>query len=243
VGIESTKEMKVAEPRSSAKSSNMKIQNNITFGQVNSPIDYNQRTASPGNNEGPSLSSYAQVKTGTSLPISITPMAGGTAYAGAWNSHIHNSYTLGVAMELSIISSLAIEAEVATGRYYIAYSNYGHNFTQYTYGGTAKVYLTRGVVQTYLGAGVLGLTYENMTYGPNSSSTYDQYIGAGQAIAGAELAVTSNLSIGIRGSYIAPLFNRPQAISNGANAAHGYEEASAMDTAMYRCLGTVKISL
>lgn len=175
--------------------------------------------------------------------ISLTPMVGGTIYQGRWNGHIRNNYTLGVAVELSIIPHLSIEAEVGQGRYYISYSNYGHNFTQYTYGGSAKVYLTKGLVQTYLGGGVLGVTYQNMTYGIDSMTTYDRTVGAGQAIAGAEVALSNQVALGARGSYIVPMFNRPQVLSSGGYASRGYEEPAAMDTAMIRLMGTLKISL
>lgn len=224
------------------RSSEMKIQNNITFGQVSNP----GTSAELGSAKGTSLShqSATELKQSSStVGISLTPMVGGTVYQGRWNSHIRNNYTLGVAVELSIIPLLSLEAEVGQGRYYISYSNYGHNFTQYTYGGTAKFYLTRGLVQTYLGGGILGITYQNMTYGVDSMTTYDRTIGAGQAVAGAEIALSSQVALGARGSYIVPLFNRPQVMSSGGIAYQGFEESSAMDTAMLRMMGTLKISL
>lgn len=236
-------DVKELEPKA-AKSSDMRIQNNITFGQVTSPIDYKPKTASPGGEASSSQSSSAEVKnSNASTPISISPMVGATMYQGAWRNHIENSYTLGVAMEVSLIPALALEAEFAQGRYYISYSNYGHNFTQYTYGGNAKVYLTRGTVQTYVGGGILGITYQNMTYGMNSFTTYDRTVGAGQAIAGVDLPLSEKVAIGIRGSYIVPLFNRVPVESNGYMASQGFEDAAAMDTAMCRLMGALKISL
>lgn len=245
--------------------SGMTIQNHITFGQVSSPIDYNQRTSSPGASaSNDNLSTGAAVQTGelntsagnsaeikasgnhssANVGLSLIPMAGGTSYAGSWNNHIRNSYTFGAALELSIIPLLSIEAEVGQGRYYINYSNYGHNFTQYTYGGTAKFYLTRGLVQTYAGAGILGLTYQNMTHGMYSNSTYDTSLGAGQALVGADIALSNQVSLGVRGSYIQPLFNRPATVNNSPYMNPQYsEESSAMNSAMYRLMGAVKISL
>ncbi len=236
-------------------SSEMKIQNNITFGQVTSPIEYIHKNDSSGNTLAPegerasgknnnSSSMSAEIKSSPStVGIALIPMGGGTVYQGRWNNHIRNNYTLGVALELSIIPLLSLEAEVAQGRYYISYSGYGHNFTQYTYGGSAKFYLTRGVLQTYLGGGILGITYQNMTYGMDSMSTYDRTVGAGQAIAGAEIVLSNNIALGVRGSYIVPLFNRPRVMSGGGYAYPSYEEFSAMNTAMYRLMGSVKISL
>jgi hypothetical protein len=239
-----------------SNASEMKIQNNITFGQVSSPIDYAQRADSPGNqvntseppqsnknNKVGNNSTEVQSSQTRNVGIALIPMAGGTMYQGRWNNHIRNNYTLGAALELSIIPLLSLEAEVAQGRYYISYLGYGHNFTQYTYGGSAKFYLTRGVVQTYLGGGVLGLTYQNMTYGINSNSTFDRTVGAGQFLAGAEIALSNQVSLGVRGSYIAPLFNRVNAMNNGNYAYPSFEEYSAMDTAMYRLMGSLKISL
>jgi len=231
--------------------SEMRIQNNITFGQVSSPVDHVQRVDSAKGpaeiqaKQTPAHYSGAEIKTGQSSPvgISLIPMVGGTVYQGAWNRHIRNNYTLGAALELSIIPLLSLEVEAAQGRYYISYSNYGHNFTQYTYGGSAKFYLTRGVVNTFLGGGILGVTYQNMTYGMNSFSTYDRTIGAGQILAGAEIALSQQVSLGVRGSYIVPLFNRLPVMSNGGYANPSFEEYSAMDTAMYRLMGAIKISL
>lgn len=222
------------------RSSEMKIQNNITFGQVTNP---GERGAV---NNGNAVASTAEVKQSSStntVGISLIPMGGGTIYQGQWSGHIRNNYTLAVALELSIIPLLSLEAEVGQGRYYISYSDYGHSFTQYTYGGSAKFYLTRGLVQTYLGGGILGISYQNMTYGVNSMTTYDQTVGAGQAIAGAEIALSNNVAIGGRGSYIVPLFNRPQVLSGGGYAYPAYEDSSAMDTAMFRLMGTLRISL
>jgi hypothetical protein len=213
--------------------SGVRIENNITFGQGASPIDCNNSTDLKANAS----------HTSTAAGLALIPMAGGTSYAGSWNNHIRNSYTFGVALELSIIPLLSIEAEVGQGRYYINYSNYGHNFTQYTYGGTAKFYLTRGIVQTYAGAGVVGLTYQNMTHGMNSNSTYDTSLGAGQALVGADIALSNQVSIGVRGSYIQPLFNRPANANNDPYNTQYSEENSAMNSAMYRLMGAVKVSL
>jgi hypothetical protein len=213
--------------------SGVRIENNITFGQGSSPIDCNNSADLKANTS----------HTSTAVGLALIPMAGGTSYAGSWNNHIRNSYTFGVALELSIIPLLSIEAEVGQGRYYINYSNYGHNFTQYTYGGTAKFYLTRGIVQTYAGAGIVGLTYQNMTHGMNSNSTYDTSLGAGQALVGADIALSNQVSIGVRGSYIQPLFNRPANTNNDPYNMQYSEENSAMNSAMYRLMGAVKISL
>jgi len=224
------------------RSSEMKIQNNITFGQVTNPNGGESVPVKNSNSTGSSTTGEIK-QTHNTVGLALIPMGGGTLYQGRWNGHIRNNYTLAVALELSIIPLLSLEAEVGQGRNYISYSNYGHNFTQYTYGGSAKFYLTRGLVQTYLGGGVLGITYQNMTYGIDSMTSYDRTIGAGQAIAGAEIALSPNVALGARGSYIVPLFNRPQVMSNGGYAYPGYEESSAMDTAMYRLMGTLKISL
>lgn len=238
------REQETASTNDEGDSSEMRIQNNITFGQVSGPVDNNNNKASASPvTSNSNNTSEAKVGSSGAIGISLIPMAGGTMYQGSWNSHIRNNYTFGVALELSIIPALALEVEAAQGRYYISYSNYGHNFTQYTYGGSAKFYLTKGLVQTYLGAGVLGITYQNMTYGINSLSTYDRSIGAGQALAGAEIALSHQVSIGVRASYIAPLFNRVSVMSNGGYAVPSYEEYSAMDTAMYRLMGAVKITL
>lgn len=227
--------------------SDMHIENNISFGQVTmaAPV------ASPVTTEA--TAHAVPVDSNTELKASITkssniaglsliPMVGTTAYQGNWNKHITNSYSLGMALELSLIPLLSLEIEAGHGRYYISYSSYGHHFNQYTYGGTAKFYVTRGIVQTYIGGGVLGISYQNMTRGMSSFSTYDYTVGAGQIIGGADIALSNNVSIGIRGGYIVPVFNRPRVISTTVYAYPEFEEAAAMDTAMYRLMGAVKIS-
>jgi hypothetical protein len=213
--------------------SGVRIENNIMFGEGSSPMDCNNSADLKANAS----------HTSTTVGLALIPMAGGTSYAGSWNNHIRNSYTVGAALELSIIPLLSIEAEVGQGRYYINYSDYGHNFTQYTYGGTAKFYLTRGIVQTYAGAGIVGLTYQNMTHGMYSNSTYDSSLGAGQALIGADIALSNQVSVGVRGSYIKPLFNLPANTNNDSYNTQYSEENSAMNSAMYRLMGAVKISL
>lgn len=228
----------------------MHIENNITFGQapmaapVASPVttEATAHAVTPVDSNSNSELKASVTKPSTTAGLSLIPMVGTTAYQGNWNNHITNSYSLGIALELSLIPLLSLEIEAGHGRYYISYSSYGHHFNQYTYGGTAKFYINRGIVQTYIGGGVLGISYQNMTRGMSSFSTYDYTVGAGQIIGGADIALSNNVSIGIRGGYIVPLFNRPRVISTTTYAYPEFEEAAAMDTAMYRLMGAVKIS-
>jgi hypothetical protein len=68
-------------------------------------------------------------------------------------------------------------------------------------------------------------------------------LGAGQALVGADIALSNQVSIGVRGSYIQPLFNRPDNTNNDSYNMQYSEENSAMKSAMYRLMGAVKISL
>ena len=210
--------------------SDTRIQNNLIVAD----------RSSNGSNAGTVSASMREDR--SSNPLAIIPMAGGSGYQGNWNNHIGNAYSLGLALELTVSQVLALEGEVGYGRYNISYSYFSHDFNQYNYGGNAKFYLTRGLIQPWIGLGVMGVSYQNMSRGPYSNQgRYDETIGAGQLLAGADIALGSSVALGLRGAYIVPLFNRPNTFNNGAYAYPYYEEAAAINSAYYKLMASLKI--
>jgi|688.fasta_scaffold61281_2 opacity protein-like surface antigen len=237
-------------------SSETKIENNITIdgrGLSFSPVPAIAAAVAP------SVALPAAVVAGTveaasSSRLSITPMAGITAYQGNWNSHIANRGTVGLLIDVPIVSILSLEAEGHYGRFNISYSGYGHYFNQYSGGANAKLTLSRGLIQPYVGVGMMAVYYEGMSYGNTNqggmqsggyqgqSPTYNRTIGAGQLVAGADVALFSGVAIGARGEVLRPMTNLPPNYSQGNYAAQGAEDAAAMSTNFYRILGTVRVN-
>lgn len=173
----------------------------------------------------------------SSRPMSITPVAGVTAFQGAWYNHIANRGTVGLILDIPIVSILSLEAEAQYGKFNISYSNYGHNFNQYTGGANAKLTLGSGLFQPYLGAGMMALYYEGMS-GNGYSYNGNRVIGAAQAIAGLDLNLLGGIAVGARGELLSPVTNLAQV--NGGAA--GAQDAAAMNSNFYRILGTVRVS-
>lgn len=174
--------------------------------------------------------------------VALIPMIGGSGFNGRWYDHISNSYTFGLALDVPVSETFSCEIEGAYAKYNIAYSYFAHDFNQYTIAGNGKIYLSRGVLQPYAGLGVAGLYYQNMTRGPSYPVRYNQWVGAGQALVGADVKVSEQLAVGIRGTWVLPLFNRPATIDNGYYAFPYYEEASAMNSTFFRVMGSAKLS-
>lgn len=172
----------------------------------------------------------------------ITPMVGVSDYYGNWGSHIDNDYTLGLGLEVALNPFLGIEIEGGYGRYNIAYQSYRHNFNLYQVGGNGKFYFSRSVLQPWIGFGVTGLYYENMSRGPSFPySSYNQWVGAIQPMAGVDVEIVKGLAIGARGAYVIPTFNKPTTYDNGYTAYPYYEESAAMNTSFYKIMADVKL--
>jgi len=212
-------------------SSETKIENNITI-DGRSPAFGALPVAA-----APAVLSTVASEALSSRPLSITPVAGVTAFQGAWYNHIANRGTVGLILDIPIFSILSLEAEAQYGRFNLSYSNYGHNFNQYTGGANAKVTLGNGLFQPYLGAGMMAVYYEGMTNTGYSSNIANQVIGAGQVVAGLDLNLLGGVSVGARGELLHPLSNLPQ-----VNGGLGSQDAAAMNSNFYRILGTVKVS-
>ena len=215
------------------------------------PISQSAPAVIINNNSGVSeaaavLNTKAKAAEDKTTNAAIIPMIGGSGYASRWGDHIRNSYTLGLALEFPVSRIFALEAEADYGKYRVSYGNnyqaFAHDFNLYSFGGNGKIYLLRNQIRPYIGAGVLGNYYENMSHGPSYPDRYSQLIGSGQLLVGSEYEMTEELAAGLRFSWISPLFNRAQTVHNGQNAYPYYEEAAAMDTSFYRIMATAKIT-
>lgn len=176
--------------------------------------------------------------------VSFIPMLGGSVYGGQWSNHITNNYTSGLALDISVHKKFSIELEGSHGNYDISYGTiYGvvyHGFNQYTLGGNLKLMpLDHHIFQPWLGVGLMGIYFENM-FGYNLRN---EWVGAGQLMAGADIMISEGVALGARASYIRPLFNRPTTLDNGVVNAPGFEEAAAINQGFFRFMGTVKVSL
>jgi len=204
------------------------------------------------------ISAVAQEAT-SSRPMSITPLAGYTAFQGAWYSHIANRGTVGLILDIPLISILSLEAEGHFGRFNMSYSGYGRNFNQYSGGANAKFTLGRGIFQPYVGAGMAALYYEGigprgMSLGPQTN----QVIGAGQVFAGAEINLFAGIAIGARAEFLRPMMNLPPRMGTsgqwgqpagqpgGQIGQSGQSEMAAegdvMSSAFHRLMATVRVS-
>lgn len=172
----------------------------------------------------------------TSRPLSLTPVAGVTGYQGAWYNHISNRGTVGLILDIPLISILSLEAEGQYGRFNLSYSNYSHYFSQYTGGANAKLTLGQGLLQPYVGAGMMAVYYEGMT-ADTYSNVSNRVIGAAQAVAGIDLKLFGGIAVGARGEMLHPMTNLPQVMGG-----LGSQDAAAMRANFYRVLGTVRVS-
>lgn len=181
--------------------------------------------------------------------LGLTPLIGGSWYATNWNDHIGNNYTFGLILDIPMNSYLDFELEGGYARYNISYGYapgmppYSHYFNQYLFGSNLKTYLIRGDFRPFIGGGLMGVCYENMSRGPAMPVAYNQCIGSAQLLAGAEFDVSRDIALGVRGAWLIPMFNRPYTMSNAYTSAPGYEEAAAINTSFYKLMATMRIAL
>lgn len=239
--------------------------NNITFGSQ-SPIVQGRATG-PGAQASPSVAYRSRAHYGNPEEAAdiieakeheehhehlttITPMIGGAWYAADWSNVMHNSYSLGLGIEYPLSGLVSIEGETGYSRYTMDYltpnpfnPRVTHNVNQFNFGGNLKLYLTRSSFRPYFGAGLMGLYYDNMLERHRYFDRYySQMIGAGQLLGGADICIASGVSVGMRGAWVVPLFNRPQTFDNGAASLPPYQEASAINTSFYKLMGTVSVA-
>ena len=235
------------------QSTNIQNRNNIIVAQPvqqTAPVvAYGHDRYYSGNNEdASSVLSAHEHSEDYAFKARLTPMVGGSLYSNYWNSvNVTNSFSLGLGLEIPVSYLTSVEAEGDYSRNWISYytyatgSNVSHHFGQASLGGNLKFYLTKQVFRPYVGAGLMALNYHHM-YSSAYNYYYDQWVGAGQLIAGADIAVSDKITIGARGAWIVPMFNRADA-GYGNLTQGGYEEASVINNSFYKILGTISFAL
>lgn len=197
----------------------------------------------------------ANMQGGSNSPAghaAITPMVGLANYYGAWGEHVSNTYSLGLGLEVAMNSLISFEVEGGYSKYNVGYSYYRpysnqyhfykHDFNQYNIGANTKLYISRSFIQPWIGVGAMGLYYENMTRdAANPYYSTNQWVGAIQPLAGVDVEVVKGFAVGMRGSYIIPLINKPQTADNGVVSAPYFEEASLMNTSFYKVMLDAKV--
>jgi hypothetical protein len=217
-----------------------------------------QLAYAPGENYSSQTELHTKAAKETSHSMRITPMVGSGDYLGQWSLPNKNNYSLGVAVELLNDSPLAIEIEGGYANHSLAYTSLAepsmgfatarlmaHNFDVFTIGANAKVYIHRGTLRSYIGGGLAGVYYSRMQQRMPGDFVreFDAIVGSGQLLGGAEVALSKEAAVGIRGSWTVPLLNRPVTRDNGMNSAPGFEEAALINTSYYKIMGTVSVDL
>src|SRR5580692_417775 len=76
--------------------------------------------------------------------VSVIPMIGASLWDGRWRDYISNKVSFGLGLDIPLSSYLSTEVEAGYGRYNISYSSYDHDFNQYDFGSTLKLYWFKG---------------------------------------------------------------------------------------------------
>lgn len=175
------------------------------------------------------------------LRPSLTPLLGTAIYTSGWNNHIGNAFSTALAFEVPVTDLISGEIEGGYGSFNITHSGLMKDFNQYWLGGGAKIYVTRyRLFRPYMGIGLSALNYEHM-YTDNGK--LNRWMGVSQVSAGVDMGVFDRVSLGVRGSWHKPLFNRPHTVDNGVFSHPAHADAAAMNTDFFRLMGTVKVEL
>lgn len=190
--------------------------------------------------------------------VRLTPMVGSGDYVGRWSINTKNNISFGLATEFQTSSAVALELEGSYANYSLAYTSLAepsmgylaprlmaHNFDQFSLGGNLKLYLSQGTFRPFVGGGLAGVYYSGMQQRMPGDyiRQYNELLGSAQAIAGADIAIAKSTAIGVRGSWMVPVFDRPMTRDAGINAAPGFEEAGLMNASYYKLMGTVSVDL
>lgn len=188
----------------------------------------------------------------------IIPMGGAGDYVGAWGINTKNNYSFGIATEFLTDSPVAIELEGGYANYSLAYTSLAepstgylgarlmsHNFDQFNLGANAKFYMSQGTIRPYFGAGLHGVYYAGMQQRLPGDfiRQYDEIVGSGQLLVGADVTIAKQTSLGLRGSWMIPVLDKPVTRDSGDHAAPGFEEAGLIGASYYKILGTVSVDL
>ncbi len=190
------------------------------------------------------ISSQASESVHPEHRLALIPMMGVSGWTGRWNQHVTNSLAYGLILEAPISRNFSLEIEGSYAQYNISYSSFGHNFDLYGLGGNGKIYLARGTFSPFIGAGLMGLYFDNMSRGPSYPyQGYNHWLGSLQLMAGGDIALSRDISLGLRGAYVRPLFNQPATFTSGYYTNAGFEESAAINSAFFRLMGAVRIAL
>lgn len=222
-------------------SSETKIENNIT-------IDGRGLAYGAIPTAAPALVAAVANEAIVSRPMSLTPLVGITGYQGSLYNQIRNRGTVGLILDIPLVSVLSLEAEAQFGRFSLNTNGYGRGFSQYTGGANAKITLGRGLLQPYLGIGMMALYYEGLSanpYGPDN-----RVMGAGQLVAGLDLNLFGGIAIGARGEVLRPMTNLPPLYNMAYENSYGNQnsannrgsDSATMSSNFYRVLGTVRVN-
>jgi hypothetical protein len=223
---------------------NVTYENNIQVGQPVLPTAPTPVVAANGAPSVQIVNADASEASDPDKRVMLTPMFGYSSYVGRWRYHTTNPATVGLILEAPVSRNFSLEVEGSYAKHGITYSSYSHNFDLYGIGAGGKLYLMKGVLSPYIGAGLMGLYYDGMSRGPSLPfQYYDHWLGSGQLTAGGDIALSREIAIGVRGAYVRPLFNQPATYTNGLYSSPGYEEAAAINTAFWRLMGAVRIAL
>jgi opacity protein-like surface antigen len=166
------------------------------------------------------------------LSATISPTVGMSGIAGSHQDEMTNKLTAGFALDVPITQKFSAELE---GLYSINQIQ-RHDVEALSFGANGKYYFSRKFFSPYVGAGIAALCYQNLSMGAvNPTGRYNEWIGAGQLLAGVDFNISSKVSIGVRGSGVMPLFSRPDVPSS--------VEAAVVDSFLYRAMGSVRFAL
>lgn len=175
------------------------------------------------------------------FPVALFPMIGATMYAGNWNNHIGNAFSLGLGLEVPITDLLSAEAQGGYGNFNITHSGVMKDFNQYWLGAGMRVYANRTrVFRPYIALGMDAVNYENMV---TFNDKNNRWVGVSQLAVGSDFGFMENVSFGLRGSWHKPILNRPVTNDVGGFSHPAYADNAAINTDFFRVMGTVKVDL
>ena len=222
-------------------SSETKIENNITIDGRG--LAYGAIPAA-----APALVAAVTNEAMVSRPLSLTPVVGMTGFQGGLYNQVRNRGTVGLILDIPLVSVLSLEAEAQYGRFSLNTNGYGRGFGQYTGGANAKITLGRGLLQPYLGIGMMALYYEGLSANPYGQE--NRVMGAGQLVAGLDLNLFGGIAIGARGEVLRPMTNLPPLYNMAYDNSYGNQtgdntrgaDTATMSSNFFRVLGTVRVN-
>src|SRR5690606_25727243 len=140
--------------------------------------------------------------------LGLMPLVGTTRYVGPLNDCVTPGLGLGLAVELPVLERFSLELEGGFERASVLNRGFLYEFERAQLGLNLKSYVTRGFFNPYVGAGFHGVRYGGIL--PD-----EHLLGAAQAMAGVELALSPSLSLGARVAFTLPVVNLPD-VARGA---------------------------